>query len=91
MKQPMQPVIIDDNGTPRFHKNAIVEMLLDAGLFDMNQIAKLPFSPEDRTQFAQLIGYSVGGFGELSYVPDQECAVAEEMASSLMESQNEKG
>jgi len=31
------------------------------------------FSQEDREQFAQLIGYSLSGFGELSYVSDETC------------------
>ncbi len=37
----------------------------------MNDLAMLNFSNEDRIQFAQLIGYSHSGFGELSYVDDQ--------------------
>lgn len=65
---PMQPTYYDENETVRFKHNAIVRFLLDAGPFDMNQLAAMNFSREDREQFAQLIGYSVGGFGELSYV-----------------------
>jgi hypothetical protein len=34
-------------------------------------LACLPFSDEDREQFAQLIGYSLGGFGDLSYASDE--------------------
>jgi hypothetical protein len=37
----------------------------------MNNLALLPFSNEDRVQFAQLIGYSLNGFGELPYVSDK--------------------
>jgi len=70
MKHPMQPLYFDDYGTIRFKKNEIVEFLLDNGEFDMNKLAHIEFSDEDREQFAQLIGYSVGGFGELSYVSD---------------------
>lgn len=51
-----------------FRENAIVLMLLDEGPFDMNQIARGNFSQEDREQFAQLIGYSVSGAGDLSYM-----------------------
>ncbi len=67
MKHPIQPLYKDDDGM-RFKKNAIVRFLLDAGPFDMNQIGLMPFSQEDREQFAQLIGYSLCGFSELSYV-----------------------
>lgn len=76
---PMQPVILDNDGTCRFKKNAIVCALLDAGALDMNKIAAMDFSQEDREQFAQLIGYSVIGASELSYVSDAllERALAE--------------
>lgn len=70
-KHPNQPIIAVD-GVERFKKNAIVCYLLDTHLTaDMNSLAVLPFTNEDRTQFAQLIGYSVCGFGELSYVSDK--------------------
>lgn len=77
---PMQEVIIADDGLARFKKNAIVAYLLDAGRFTMNDLAKMPgasgiyggaFPREDWEQFAQLIGYSVRGFGELSYASDE--------------------
>ena len=68
---PIQPLITDKNGTTRFKGNAIVGFLLDAGPFDMNQLAVMHFSDEDREQFVQLIGYSLSGFGELSCVSDK--------------------
>jgi hypothetical protein len=37
----------------------------------MNKLALMKFSDEDREQFAQLIGYSLSGFSELSYVTDK--------------------
>lgn len=67
---PMQPVVRMDDGVHRFKPNAIVQHLLDKGTVDLNAIARLPFSREDRTQFAQLIGYSVSGAGDLSYFDD---------------------
>ena len=72
-KHPMQPLVTDDHGIVRFKSNAIVQHLLDAGPFDMNYLASraLNFTDEDRSQFAQLIGYSVSGFGDLSYVSDE--------------------
>ena len=69
--QPTQPVIKDEHGTNRFQGNAIVRFLLDAGPFDMNQLAVMNFTAADWEQFAQLIGYSVCGFGDLSYVTDE--------------------
>jgi len=52
----------------RFVMNAIVQRLLDDGPFNMTQIARWHVPIEDRVQFAQLIGYSLCGFAELSYV-----------------------
>lgn len=71
MKHPVQPLDLDEHGVLRFKANAIVRFLLDAGPFDMNKLAMMNFSQEDREQFAQLIGYSLSGFGELSYVSDE--------------------
>jgi hypothetical protein len=79
VKHPIQPLGTDDKGTLRFKENAIVRFLLDAGPFDMNQIAIKQFSAEDQEQFAQLIGYSLSGFGELSYVRDETYSAAERM------------
>jgi hypothetical protein len=69
-RHPIQPIVKDEHGVARFKANAIVRHLLDAGPFDMNTLAGMEFSREDREQFAQLIGYSLDGFGELSYVSD---------------------
>ena len=71
MNNPIQPIEKDGQGVYRFKGNAIVQFLLDRGGFDMNDIAAMPFNDEDREQFAQLIGYSVGGFGDLSYASDE--------------------
>lgn len=82
MTHPIQPVKIDMNGVLRFKANAIVVHLLANGGFDMNRLAALPFSDEDREQFAQLIGYSLSGFSELGYVSDETGESAREMAES---------
>jgi len=68
---PMQPLVTDPSGTIRFKPNKIVQYLLDRGPFDMNHLAIQDFSDDDRSQFAQLIGYSRSGFSELSYVGDR--------------------
>ncbi len=71
-RHPPQPIVKDVRGTLRFKQNAIVRHLLDNGGIDLNQLGMLPFSKEDRSQFAQLIGYSVSGYGDLDYVSDRE-------------------
>lgn len=82
MKHPIQPLEKAKDGVVRFKPNAIVQHLLDKGGIDLNQLAMVEFSQEDREQFAQLIGYSLSGFGELSYVSDATYAAAEAMSKS---------
>ena len=86
-KNPMQPIIFDKSGVVRFKKNEIVDQLLDfASLhgFDMNKIACMDFSKNDRWQFAQLIGYSVSGIGDLSYHDRKELALADEIVDKMI-------
>lgn len=73
-KHPLQPMVVDEQGVRRFKKNAIVAFLLDAGPYDLNKLACMPWSREDRVQLAQLIGYSVSGISDLSYVSDEDYA-----------------
>ena len=79
-RHPVQPVVIDDHGVYHFKENAIVSALLDAASkgqkLDLNMIACMDFPSEDRVQLAQLIGYSVSGFGDLSYVADSDFSKA---------------
>ena len=70
-KHPVQRLHKEKDGAIRFVKNDIVEFLLDNGGYDMNKLAMLAFDESDRQQFAQLIGYSLHGFSELSYVDDE--------------------
>jgi hypothetical protein len=77
--RPLQPI---KDG--RFEANAIVEYLLDKGPFDMNHLGTLGFSQEDREQFAQLIGYSLSGFSELSYVRNETYDAAMRMTTPGM-------
>lgn len=90
LPHPMQPVEDDGDDVIRFKQNAIVRHLLDNGGIDLNALARLPFSREDHVQFAQLIGYSVRGFGELSYVHDEDydrAASAAEVVEKHMEAE----
>lgn len=86
-KQPIQPIYTDDQGAHRFQKNAIVEFLLDNGGYTLNDLAIMKFSNEDREQFAQLIGYSLSGFAELSYVSDETFNAATKMMEGETEDQ----
>ncbi len=83
---PLQPLCRDQHGTIRFQENKIVAFLVewarDRGM-SLNDLARLPFPDQDREQLAQLIGYSLGGFSELSYVSSQTYARAEEAAKGL--------
>ena len=83
MSHPLQDMELDSDGVIRFRRNKIVEYLLDNGSQTMNSLAVLPFSAEDREQFAQLIGYSVDGFADLSYVSDETIKKADKKAEKL--------
>ena len=86
MKHPIQPLEQDEHGVLRFKVNALVRHLLDNGPFDMNTLASGGFSNEDRQQFAQLIGYSLSGYGDLrSYVDDYSYGVAAYMAEDHLD------
>jgi hypothetical protein len=84
-KHPMQPVYEDEHGTLRFKPNAIVRFLLDDGPNNLNRLALLPFSNEDREQLAQLIGYSVSGYSDLSYVSDESAEEAIKLCNEFDE------
>lgn len=81
---PMQPVVVSDDGVIRFRGNALVRYLLDSGGIDMNKLRHVDCPPKDREQFAQLIGYSVAGYHELSYVSDESAARASALAREVM-------
>jgi hypothetical protein len=81
---PIQEIITDANGSPRFRENLLVRHLLDwasARGCDLNDLARLRGpTADDWRQFAQLIGYSLSGYGELSYVTDDAYGAAARMA-----------
>lgn len=79
---PIQPIQKDELGTLRFKQNKIVRDLLDYASergFGLNEIARKDYSKEDHVQLAQLIGYSLSGFGTLSYVSDSDYNAAHKM------------
>ena len=83
----MQPIVVADDGVVRFQKNELVDYLLKAASkhgLDLNHLARVPFPRSDREQFAQLIGYSVSGFGDLSYARDSTVAKADARAEEVV-------
>ena len=59
----------------RFKVNAIVERLLDFAEergYSLNELRRKDFSDDDRQQLAQLIGYSLSDYGDLSFVSDED-------------------
>ena len=88
-KHPIQPVITDNKGVLRFKENRIISDLLNFATyrgFGLNEIACRDYSREDRQQLAQLLGYTLYGYGELrNYVDDDAFGAAQLMASGLIE------
>lgn len=70
-EQPIQPLLVDDQGMRRFKTNEAIRFLLENGKLDLNTLAVMQAASKDREQLAQLIGYSVDGFGSLSYASDR--------------------
>lgn len=68
---PREPVHVDEYGVKRFVSNGIVEWLFESGQLNLNEIAVMSFPDEDRRQVAQLLGYSVSGYHDLSYAEDE--------------------
>lgn len=88
-RMPLQPIIWAEDNVIRFRKNRLVEYLLDHGPFDMNHLALLPeISADERAQFAAMVGYSVSGWGDLSYVNEDcrgEMEDADRIAAAMVE------
>jgi hypothetical protein len=88
MKNPIQPLYTTDTGTVRFKQNKIVNDLVTFGEtrgFSLNDIARGDYTNDDRMQLAQLIGYSLSGYGSLSYVDDESYEAAEKMLEGMDE------
>ena len=53
------------------------------GKLDLSKLMTMDFPQEDREQFAQLMGYSIAGYHELSYVSDESCSQASAIAEHV--------
>jgi hypothetical protein len=85
MKFPIQPIEKDKNGILRFKENRIVNYFRKHSDKDLNDIATMDFTREEHEQFAQLIGYSIEGLGDLSYASEEVYEAAYEMNEGLSE------
>ena len=94
MKNPIQPLTSDSQGVLRFKANALVNALLEHGQatgLGLNELAHKFCGAEhadDRQQLAQLIGYSLSGYGELGYVSDDAYRAAAVMADEGLSEQD---
>lgn len=86
--QPMQPIEFDERGVIRFKRNAIVDWLVRTQV-NLNEVAihcqKAGVPIEDQEQFWQLLGYSVSGYGDLSFVRPETVAKADAIAEKIMQ------
>lgn len=71
----------------RFKRNEIVDWLERTGKANLNEIALMhadgQFSVEDMEQFWQLLGYSVSGYADLSFVRNETYDEAAKKAAEL--------
>lgn len=88
---PMQPIVWAKDGVIRFKANKIIKHLLTSRQpLDLNVIATMGFPREDEEQLAQLMGYSVSGFGDLSYVRRTTVAKADAIADEMVRDRQKK-
>jgi len=82
----MREVILDDRGTARFKANAVVEWLFNTQRISLNDIAMYrdQFPAEDVEEFWQMLGYSVIGYGDLSFAQPETVEQADEAAYRLL-------
>lgn len=84
---PVQPVVFDGHGTPRFKQNQIVKFMLDfmtQHRMGLDTLRGVPgFSEQDFEQLYQLMGYSVDGYGEI--FPHSEHLKGAEAATERMQ------
>lgn len=84
---PMQPICVASDGIVRFNKNRMVNDLYEFSQprgFGLNEMARRDYTQEERMQFAQLIGYSVSGYGSLSYASPESVEKADAIADLLI-------
>lgn len=83
MKHPMQPIGFAEGNVVRFKANKVIQWLFDTGKLDLNAMAMQNFSKQDTEQIAQLLGYSVCGYSDLSYATKKSKDQAWEIMNKL--------
>ncbi|QPN47363.1 hypothetical protein I5S86_10935 [Priestia aryabhattai] len=86
-RQPMQPVVVASDGVIRFKANQIISDMLELCQkhgFGLNEIAVREYEKDDRSQFMQLIGYSVSGYGNLDCSRAKHVMRADQKAETLV-------
>jgi hypothetical protein len=89
VKHPIQPLVFDAGGVVRFQGNAIVEWLFETKRINLNDIMVYQFDVDDLSQFWQLLGYSVSGYGDLSFVDPAIVAKADAEAARMLKDPGE--
>ena len=82
-EHPTQPLVLV-NGVVRFKGNKIVERLFEERVIDLNKIVGWDLPAEDFEQFWQLLGYSVSGYGELSFIRPETVERADKAADEML-------
>ncbi len=86
----MQPIHLASDGVVRFKANPLVVRLLEVcrqyefGLNELRDRQPARVTGDDWQQLAQLIGYSVSGFGDLSYADPHAVQQADAIAAELI-------
>ena len=81
----MQPIYLDEHGVVRFKCNEIIKKLVRDKTIDLSEIDFAAFPTPDVEQFFQLLGYSVSGYGDISFVRPETIAAADAKADELLE------
>ena len=83
VQHPMQDLRWDGD-VIRFRANEIIKDAVESGAINLNDIACKQYSQADHMQLAQMIGYSVSGFGDLSYAHPDVVYEADRRAAVLV-------
>ena len=79
----MRP-LVDVNGVIRFKQNAVIGWLFKQGHLNLNRIPVDELPLEDVEEFWQMLGYSVSGYSELSFIRPETVAEVDEAAEVIL-------
>ena len=88
----MQPIAPDSHGVARFRENDVIRWLVDVKGVNLNEVSRVAQTEEfdryDVAQFWQMLGYSVSGYGDISFIPK---SVVEKADSKVEEMRKKDG